>query len=197
VKIFVGSKVRGFGFIGAVATAMVLQACAWQKIPAAPSYAPAPSLPITVGVEVFTSPDSGHYGPVVVNLLSQMSVVDKLIFPYREGDVVDALLGIEVDGSWKRRGTGAGLVIGLTLGLASPVVGPSMTGTHQLNATLTDENNPITSHSSQIQSKATWGVAGDANEVSEKMDDLQARKMAVAIAEWLQANRAAILQKLK
>ena len=123
---------------------MVLQACAWQKIPAAPSYAPAPSLPITVGVEVSTSTDSGHYGPVVVNLLSQMSVVDKLVFPYREGDVVDALLGIEVDGSWKRRGTGAGLVIGLTLGLASPVVGPSMTGTHQLNATLTDENNPIT-----------------------------------------------------
>ena len=191
------NRARGICLTTAVAAAMILQACAWQRIPTAPSFAPVAALPITVGVELSSSPGSRTYGPPVVNLLSQMSVVDKLVYPYREDDAVDALLGIAIDGSWKGRGFGAGFAIGLTLGLLSPVVGPSMTGTHDLKATLTGENEQVASHSARIESKVTWGIAANSNEVSVKADDLQARKIAVEIAEWLQANRRVILQKLQ
>jgi hypothetical protein len=72
-----------------------------------------------------------------------------------------------------------------------------MTGTHDLKATLTGENEQVASHSARIESKVTWGIAANSNEVSVKADDLQARKIAVEIAEWLQANRRVILQKLQ
>ena len=72
-----------------------------------------------------------------------------------------------------------------------------MTGTHDLKATLTDDNDQVASHSSQVVSKVTWGIAGDANEVGAKADDLQARKIAIKIGEWLQSNRRGILEKLQ
>ncbi len=191
------NRARGVRLTAAVAAVVILQACAWQRIPAAPTFAPVAPLPITVGVSLSSSPSSDYYGPKVVKLLSQMSIVDELVYPYREDDELDAELGIAIDGSWKGSGFGAGFVIGLTLGLLSPVVGPSISGVHDLSATLTNDNGQLATHSSRVVSKVTWGIAGDANEVSAKADDLQARKIAVNIAEWLQANRSAIVRKLQ
>ena len=81
--------------------------------------------------------------------------------------------------------------------MVSPFIGPSITGTHDLKATLTDDKELVASHSARIKTKVTWGIAGNSNEVSAKADDLQTRKIAVEIAEWLQADRNAILKKLQ
>ena len=51
----------------------------------------------------------------------------------------------------------------------------------------------MAAHSSRIVSKVTWGITDDSNEVAARADDLQARKIAVEIGEWLQANRREIL----
>jgi hypothetical protein len=126
-----------------------------------------------------------------------MSVVDKLIYPYREDDAVDAVLGIAIDGSWKGSGAAAGFAIGATFGLLSPFIGPSMTGVHDLKATLTDDGAQVVSHSAQVRSTVTWGILGNANEVGAKADDLQVRKIAAEIAQWLQANRGTIVEKLQ
>jgi hypothetical protein len=191
------NRVRRLYLVAAIAAATAMPACAWQRIPAAPSFTAASALPVTLGVELSSSPGSAYYGPIVVGLLAKMSVVEKMIYPYREDDAVDAVLGIAIDGTWKGSGFGAGLGIGVTFGLLSPFIGPSMTAKHDLQATLTDDHEAVASHSGRVDTKVTWGIAGDSNEVSAKADDLQARKIAVEIAEWLQTNRQTILEKLQ
>jgi hypothetical protein len=150
-----------------------------------------------MGVELSSSQVTAVYGPRFVALLSEMMVVDKVVYPYQEGDTVDALLNITLDGSWRGSGPGAGFAIGLTLGLLSPFIGPSIVGNHDLRATLEENGNNIASHSAHIESKITWGIAADANAVGARADDLQTRKIAVSIGEWLQANRTLILKDQK
>ncbi len=191
------NRERKVQIFAALMAAIALSGCAWQRIPASPSFASPSPLPLTVGIQLSSSPASDLYGPKVVKLLKEMRVVDKTVYPYREDDEVDALLGIAIEGGWEGSGAAAGFVIGLTLGLLSPVVGPSMVGRHDLNATLTNKDDQIASHSAKIVTKVTWGIAGDSNEVAVKADDLQSRKIAVEIAEWLQTNRRHILERLK
>lgn len=192
-----GQKTRTFILSSALAITMLLPACAWQRIPQAPSLEPAGPLPLTLAVQLSPSTTSAYYGPRVVELLSEMSVVEELIYPYRPEDDVDALLGIAIDGTWRGSGAAAGFAIGFTFGLLGPFIGPSMTGRHDVRTTLRDDASQLASHSSRVVSKVSWGISGDTDEVSARADDLQARKLAVEIAQWLRANRGKILAEVR
>lgn len=113
-----------------VAAATVVSGCAWQRIPAAPSYTMPSPLPIRVGIVLGDTQASAFYGPGVVGLWKDMRVFETVTYPYQEGNAVDGVLRLTINGDWKGSGAGAGFVVGLTLGLASPVVGPSTTGVH-------------------------------------------------------------------
>lgn len=113
---------------------LLMAGCAWQRIPEAPEYAKEQAIPLRVGVVASGSTASLTYVPAIVDELKAMRLFDTLIYPYRAGDPVDAVTTISVDGGWKASGAGAGIVIGLTLGIASTFLGPSMTGTHDIKA---------------------------------------------------------------
>lgn len=168
--------------------------CAWQRIPAAPEYsAPAP-LPIRLGVVLADTQPTGIYGPGIIGLWKEMGLFEAISYPYREGDQVDGVLTLTIDGGWKGQGAGAGFVIGLTFGLASAAVGPSMTGTHDAVAALKKGTSEIARYSARVESTVEWGMGANTSEVAKKADDLQRRKLAVEIARTLEADRVRLAQ---
>jgi hypothetical protein len=173
---------------------LIVGGCAWQRIPPAPSYTATAPLPIRVGIILDSSQASAYYGPPVINLWKEMRVFESITYPYREGDPVDGILRLTINGGWRGQGAGAGFLIGLTLGLASPAVGPSMTGIHDATATVSRSAVEVARYSVRIESTVTWGMAANTSEVSSKADDLQRRKLAVELAQRLDADRTALVK---
>jgi hypothetical protein len=153
------------------------------------------TIPLRVGAELAASPGSQFYGPKVVGLLSEAQIFSELVYPTRPEDPLDAVLALSIDGAWRPR-TGAsfwsGVGIGLTFGALSPVIGPSMNGVHDVSLRLSSQGNDLTSYQTRITTRVTWGILGNSGEVAAKADDLQARKIASAIAGHLQDARAHI-----
>jgi len=174
--------------------ALILSGCAWQRIPAAPSYTAPSPLPFRVGIVLDNTQASAYYGPGVVNLWKEMRVFESVTYPYREGDPVDGVLRLMINGGWKGEGAGAGFLIGLTLGLASAAVGPSMTGVHDAAATLTRNAVEVARYSVHVESTVTWGLGANTTEVSSKAEDLQRRKLAVELAQKLEADRSVLVK---
>jgi len=172
--------------------ALILSGCAWQRIPAAPSYAAPSPLPVRVGVVLDNTQASAYYGPGIVSLWKEMRVFESVTYPYREGDPVDGVLRLTINGGWRGEGAGAGFLIGLTLGLASPAVGPSMTGVHEAAAILSRSAAEVARYSVRVESTVTWGLGANTTEVSSKAEDLQRRRLAVELAQKLEADRAAL-----
>src|SRR5262245_37906769 len=110
--------------------------CTWQRIPPMPDYVTESPIPLKVGVILADNQPSAYYGPDLINEWKEMRLFDGIVYPYREGDAVDAVMDLSVSGGWKGAGAGKGFIIGLTLGLAGTVMGPSMTGTHDAQSVL-------------------------------------------------------------
>lgn len=181
-------------FIAAVLS--IVTGCAWQRIPDAPIYTVEPSLPIRVGVILGDSQSSTYYGPGVLNEWKQMGLFESLIYPYRDGDQVDAVMKLSIDGGWKGQGAGAGFIIGLTLGLASAAVGPGMTGTHDALAVLSKPPTEVGRYSTQVSSTVEWGMGANTGEVSKKAEELQRKRIAFELANKVRADRQALLSRL-
>jgi len=169
--------------------------CAWQRVPELPPNSVMEPIPLNVGVVLSNSAGSSTYGPAVINDLSKARLFESLIYPYRAGDPVDAVMKLSIDGGWKGSGAGAGFVIGLTLGLAGTVMGPSMTGTHSALAVVTEPAGEVGRYSVEVTSKATWGMAANTEEVSQKADALQVRKLALELAQKIRSDRGALLSR--
>ena len=174
--------------------ALVFSGCAWQRIPVAPEYSASTPLPIRVGIILGNTQPSSVYGPGIANLLKEMRVFESVTYPSREDDPVDGTLKLTITGGWRGAGAGAGFIIGLTLGLASPAVGPSMTGIHDAEVVLSKGTTDVARYSIHVESTVTWGMAANTTEVTNKAEDLQRRKLAVEIARKLDAERALIIK---
>ena len=180
-----------------LALALVSSAgCAWQRVPELPSYSVTDPIPLNVGVVLSNSAGSSTYGPAVINDWREARLFRSLTYPYRTGDPVDAVMELTIDGGWKGSGAGAGFVIGLTLGLAGTVMGPSMTGTHSALAVVTEPAGEVGRYSVEVTSKATWGMAANTEQVSKKADALQVRKVALELAQQIRSDRRALLSRL-
>jgi hypothetical protein len=174
----------------------VASGCAWQRIPPPPEYTVEAPLPLRVGVVLGDSQPSMYYGPGVLNEWKAMKLFESLIFPYRDGDQVDAVMKLSVDGGWKGQGAGAGFVIGLTLGLAGTAIGPSMTGTHDALAVLSKSADEAGRYSAHVSSTVEWGMTANTGEVSKKADELQRKRIAFELANKIRADRQALLSRL-
>lgn len=159
--------------------------CAWQRIPIAPKYEAPASLPLRVGVELSADPASTTYGPLVIQRLKDWRVFDEIVFPYRKGDAVDAVMQMTVKGQWTPN-TGAnfakGFIIGLSMYTLSPVLGVSMTGTHDINSLLLQKDAEIAKYSVHAKTSLEWGLAANTGEVGQKADFLQTSKLANDLA---------------
>jgi hypothetical protein len=175
---------------------LMVLGCAWQRIPAAPEYTIEAPIPLKVGVIVADNEASTLYGPAILNEWKEMRLFESLIYPYREGDLVDVIMKLSVNGGWKGSGVGAGFVTGLTLGLAGTVVGPSMTGTHDAQAILNKATSEVGRYSVQVTSTVEFGMFANVNEVAKKTEELQRRKLALELANKIRADRQNLLAQI-
>ena len=170
--------------------------CTWQRIPAPPEYAREQPIPLRVGVIASSDPNSRLYIPGVVAELKSMRLFDSILYPYHEDDPVDAVTTLAVDGEWKPSGPGPVFVVGITLGLASPFVGPSVTGNHVIKATMISGTEDVGFYSSKVSTTAEWGVMADANEASQRTNALQTKRLAFALAQAVREDRNNLLAKV-
>ena len=184
--------------LGIIVSILFFSGCAWQRIPMPPTYYVSKPIPIRVGIELGGTPESQLYGTLVVKQLREMGVFDSIVYPYREGDSVDGILKLTIRGGWKGD-TGAslikGAIIGLSLFTLSTVIGPEMTGTHDVNVTLSKDLTVVADYSIQVKTSVSWGQAANTNEVAAKANDLQVRKISVEIANRIDKDRLHILKE--
>jgi hypothetical protein len=167
--------------------------CAWQRIPEAPPLTPvATTLPLRVGVVLAEDPASQHYGPQLVPIWKEVRLFDTIFYPYREGDPVDGTMDVMVSGGWTGSAVGAGVLTGLTFGLAGAAVGPSMTGKHDVVVVFRKRGAEVFRLSAGAQSDVEFGMLADANEVAAKTETLHQRRLALAVAQRVEDDRAAI-----
>lgn len=175
---------------------LLLAGCAWQRIPSAPEYQPTSSLPARVGIVVADDDASMIYGPAIIEQWTRMGLFDSITYPYRQDEPVDAVMRLSVTGGWDNKGFLAGMAVGITLGLASTAVGPSMTGRHAVSATLSNRSGTIGSYQTQVETKVSWGFMAQLAEVTRRTEALHTRKMAVELARDFEADRSRILQAI-
>ncbi|MDO9034804.1 MAG: hypothetical protein Q7U51_06335 [Methanoregula sp.] len=175
--------------------ALTMFGCAWQRIPATPEYTLESPIPLKVGVILADTPGSAYYGPAVLKEWNEMRLFDSLVYPYRDGDAVDAVMRMTITGGWKGSGFGAGFLTGLTLGLAGTVVGPSMTGTHDALAVINKSSDETGRYSVQVTSTVEWGMTANSGEVGKKADELQRKCIANELSKKIRADRQVLLSK--
>ena len=176
-----------------IGTLVLGTGCAWQKIPVAHDYSVSEKLPLKVGVRLSSKPASTVVGPRVLEKWKDMGLFEEIVYPYREDDDINLVLTLDIDGRWIGSGAGAGVVIGLTLGLASPFVGPSMEGVHTIDLDFNKDEKKINNLRSTVSTKVSWGLGADVNDVSRKTDDLLIKKLANAGARLITEQRDEII----
>jgi len=176
---------------------LLIAGCTWQKIPKPPTYVSEQTIPLRVGIVASPNATSKLYVPGVVVELKAMRLFNSIIYPYHEGDVVDTVATIGVEGEWMPSGAGPSLTVALTLGLASPFVGPSVTGTHIIKATMISGQQDVGYYSSKITTTAEWGVMADAKEASEKTNRLQTQRLAETLATSIREDQRNLLTRVQ
>jgi hypothetical protein len=162
-------------------------------MPPAPAYDPPQPIPIVVGVELAESPDEQIYGSQVVNLLKEMKVFQYVIWPYNEATPVDAVLRLSITGSWEEGSTvTSAILVGLTLGLLGPFVGPKIKGNHDVTASVVESDNDVVAYSFHVETEVSRGLATNKDVVLFQADGVQIRKIATELAERLNEDREEI-----
>lgn len=176
-----------------LAGAALLNGCTWKNIPEAPAYSTTEAIPIKIGVELESSEPSRYYGSKIVDLFNEMRVFESIVFPYRKGDAIDAVLFLSVKGGWDNK-RGENFASGFfTMGLA----GASMQGNHEVKATLRTAEQDIVSYTTQVSTKINWGLGADTKEVSAGAEKTHSKKMAIDLADRFNKDRTLILSKIK
>ncbi len=157
---------------------LCISGCTWKNIPEAPTYSKTETIPISIGVELDKSDASKYYGQKVVDLLKEMKVFEKTIYPCRNEDAVDAVLFLSINGGWDSK-QGRNFASGFfTMGLA----GASMSGTHNMQAVLKTSDQELARYSFQVYTNVNFGTMANTNEVSVETDKTHSQKMAVQLA---------------
>ena len=176
---------RSWGVSACMLGVLLAAGCAWQRVPEAPAYSTTAPLPLRVGVLISENPASAVNAPRVIERLRERRVVDALIFPYRRDEDVDAFLVIKITGGWdyrRRANCARAFLVGFSLGALSPFLGSSMTGRHDLVATLSVGGQTVGPYLIRRETTARWGLAADVEDVSRKALDTQMDLLAADLA---------------
>lgn len=168
-----------------VALLLLNASCAWQRIPPSPVYQESNSIPLRIGIQLADDPTTAAYGPIIIKHLKDIRLFRSLTFPYQQWDVVDAVLVMKIHGGWTPDSSnfGKGFLIGLSLYTLSPMIGPGMTGRHDVNVILRKEMKELAQYGIHEEIHVEWGLGADTGQVSAKSDDLQTKTLAFKLAE--------------
>lgn len=165
------------------AMTLLIAGCAWRHIPAAPDYPYVKTIPYTVGIALSNNGDGTRlYVPKVVDSLKAMRVFNNIIFPYRHGDAVDAVLYMSI-GAKGSENVGRDVASGvLTMGLA----GSGNTFVYRTIALLkTPEGSTITSYDFPTTTHFTFGQLADRSELTAEVNNVSCKKIAIELANRL------------
>jgi hypothetical protein len=183
----------------AVLSIFLFLGCAWQKLPPEPIYTSIQSpIPINIGIRLSGDPSSVEYGPPVIEQLKNLHVFKSVSYPY-EGGKVDAILNISIKGQWKPDGTNVikGIAIGLSLFTLSPVIGPSMTGHHEIGASMNKGQKEIGRYQFEEDSKVSWGLGANTGEVTKNVNQNLIHRISNKLAEMIQQDWPRISSEFK
>jgi hypothetical protein len=173
----------------------LIPGCSWQKIPPPPTYADASPIALIVGVELAQSPATQAYGSGVVEQLKDKNVFQFVIWPFNPNTPVDAVLKLSIDGSWKQskgQTFTSAILVGLTLGLLGPFLGPKTSGSHHVIASLESSGETIVAYDYHVETKYSTGLSANKDAARFQAVSTQTQKIAVELASRLNADRAKI-----
>ncbi|MDD3905379.1 MAG: hypothetical protein PHS46_02485 [Candidatus Omnitrophica bacterium] len=179
---------------------LFISGCAWQRIPAMPTYNVSKTIPIKVGVVLGDTSASFENGYGVVKNLKEMRVFDEIIFPYEKNNQVDGILKMDINGGWNSSAlfeSAKGTLIGLSMGTLGMAIGSSGTGTHDAIITLNKGSIEVARYSVHIKTTVECGIKADLSDVDYKAKGLQHRKLAVEIAKHISDDYSRIVEEFK
>lgn len=107
---------------GCRGSAYLAPALEWTRIPEAPEYTVEAPIPLSVGIILDVSPAYSTSGLDVIKEWEEMRLFDSLVYPYKEGDPVDAVMRLTTTGEVEEEGGlsrfGVTMLTELTIGEA-------------------------------------------------------------------------------
>lgn len=167
---------------------ILISGCAWQRIPALPTYNVSKTIPIRVGIVFGDTSASFENSSGVVRNLKEMRVFNEIVFPYEKSNQVDGILKIDINGGWSMSVPyefAKSFLIGLSMCVLSPVIGSTMVGTHDAVVTLNKGLIEVARYSVHVNTAVDCGIKADLYEVDYKAKCLQQRKLAIEIAKHI------------
>jgi len=207
-----------FGGGGGGGTLYLVPSLEWTRIPEAPEYTVEAPIPLSVGIILDDSTPYSASGLDVFIEWEEMRLFDSLVYPYKEGDPVDAVIRITTAGEeveeegWLSRELVDTLTT-FTFGLSRPIVGRSATFTHNALAIIHQSSDEIGRYSVEVSSTVRWEAGGSmrgphilftpsGSEHVRKGDslaagyELQGKRLAFELAKKIRADRQNLLSKL-
>jgi len=196
----------------------LVPASEWTRIPEAPEYTVEAPIPLSVGIILDDSPAYSTSGLDVIKEWGEMQLFDSLVYPYKEGDPVDAVMRLTTTGKVEEEGGlsrfGVNMLTGLTLGLSKPIVGRSATFTHDALAVIHQSSGEIGRFSVEVSSTVRWeagedyGSSGPLGGFTPSPEhgrkgsslaagyELQRKRIAFELAKKIRADRQNLLSRL-
>lgn len=166
----------------------------------APAYSQSGPIPITVGIDVDETPSvqsrvtkktDRPYGPAIAGELKKMNVFSNIIYPYKKGGAADAVLFLAIRGQWNYFST----ELEPNDYWSGRPGSRSVEGAHEVKVALTAKNRQVINSSVSVESKGQYS-GQDYDAITGKLNDIQTRKIAVAVADLLQKQKALIVAKV-
>jgi putative oligomerization/nucleic acid binding protein len=162
-------------------TLMSMTGCAWKSIPQVADYTPPKAIKYTVGVDLLNNYDTTRLDvPKIADSLKSMKVFKDVVFPYRKGDAVDAVLSLSVTEKGHEN-VGRDLASGaLTLGLA----GSKNTFTFNTIAILKSASKEvkIVNYNISTITEFSFGQLANKSEVAADARNVTCKKIAIDLA---------------
>jgi len=196
----------------------LLPASEWTRIPEAPEYTVEEPIPLRVGIILNDSKIYSPYELEIIKEWEKIRLFDSMVFPYQDGDPIDAVMRLTTAGGWEDEGKlsrfGVNMLTGLTLGLSKPIVGRSATFTHDAFAVIHQSSDEIGRFSVEVSSTVRWEAGEDYGSrgplggftpspehgrKGSSLDagyELQGKRLAFELAKMIRADRQNLLSKL-
>jgi hypothetical protein len=185
-----------FRFVLLIALCFSMVGCAWQRIPASPEYAKDSPIPLRVGLAA--TPGVTPLAGEMADEFKSMRLFDHLIYPYRDGDSVDAVLRLTVNGTIEGSGFARGLLIGLSFFTLSPFVGPVLNLEHDAIAAVeVPGKGEVRVYKAHASTETSFGLAANTAQVGLKTRELQKQRLADALSRKIREDRGGLLEAIK
>lgn len=173
---------------------LICSGCTWIRFASKPTFSNVETIPLNISIRLENNQVTNNYGPLIVKYLDEFKVFNSIIYPYKEGENIDGILDININGRWRKNVVG--YLVVLSPGL-SPFLGLNIVGKHETKADLNKKLTKIVSYTFETETKIKYGVMADKKLVILKGDSLQAYKIAYQIAGKLLMDNEKVMNEFK